>query len=709
MRVLPCLFLVLAAAVAGPEARAAGPDYESEIKPLLTRHCVSCHGAENPKGGLRLDTGAAALRGGKDGSLVLPGLPQESALIQVLQGDHASIDRMPYRRPPLDPVSVRKFRDWIAAGAPVPASETPGVHVHWSFVPPARPRVPSTRTTAPTPLDAFLLARLEDSGLRPSSPASPQTRLRRVHLDLTGLPPSPEELDAFLADPSPAAYARVVDRLLASRHYGERWGRWWLDAARYADSNGYSVDAPRSMWPYRDWVVEALNQDKPFDQFVLEQIAGDLIPGATVAQKVATGFHRNTQINQEGGIDPEQFRIESVFDRVSTTGTVLLGLSVGCAQCHDHKFDPLTQRDYYGLFAFLNDQEEPSLELPVEGRAGVVSTLVMAEGSEPRDTRLYVKGDFTRRSVPVPPGTPASLPPLRMDGPGRRANRLDLARWLVASENPLAARVLVNRVWQQYFGRGVVETENDFGTQGTPPSHPELLDWLAVEFRDSGWSLKQLHRRIVLSDTYQRSSRAREDLVEADPRNLLLSRQSRLRLDAEVIRDVALSASGLLDRTIGGPPVFPPQPEGLGAFTQNRRDWKASTGGGRFRRALYTTLQRSTLHPALAVFDAPDTFTACTRRLRSNTPLQALTLLNDAQFHEIATAFGERISGGGGTLPARLALGFRLATGRLPAAAESARLEALFHAERAAGATEATAWRAVARVLLNLDETITRE
>ena len=709
MRVLPSLFLVLAAAVAGPGAQAVGPDYESEIKPLLTRHCVPCHGAENPKGGLRLDTGAAALLGGKDGSLVLPGRPQESALIQVLQGDHASIDRMPYRRPPLDLGSVRKFRDWIAAGAPVPASETPGVHVHWSFVTPVRPRVPSTKTTAPTSLDAFLLARLEDSVLLPSPLASAETRLRRVHLDLTGLPPSPEELDAFLADPSPSAYARVVDRLLASRHYGERWGRWWLDAARYADSNGYSVDAPRSMWPYRDWVVEALNRDAPFDRFVVEQLAGDLLPGATVAQRVATGFHRNTQINQEGGVDPEQFRIESVFDRVATTGTVLLGLSVGCAQCHDHKFDPITQREYYGMFAFFNDQEEPSLALPADGAVAAASTLVMAERTAPRDTRLFIKGDFTRPSEAVAPRTPAVLPPMRARDGRARADRLDLARWMMSPENPLTARVIVNRVWQVYFGRGLVETENDFGTQGTPPSHPELLDWLAVEFRESGWSLKHLHRLIVSSAAYQRSSRARPDLAESDPRNLLLARQTRLRLEAELVRDVALSASGLLDRTIGGPPVHPPQPEGLGAFTQNRREWKVGEGGGRFRRALYTDLRRSTLHPALAVFDAPDTFTACTRRLRSNTPLQSLTLLNDAQFAEMAAALGARMAAAGGPVANRVGAGFLHCTGRHPEPEETARLEALFRGELAAGAAEPAAWRAVGRVLLNLDETITRE
>jgi hypothetical protein len=707
MRVLPSL--VLAAAFVGRvSAGAAGTDYAAEVKPLLTRHCVGCHGGDRPKGDLRLDTGAAVLKGGKSGTLIVPGRPSESALLRVLAGDHATIDRMPYRRPPLEAGAVRRIADWITAGAPVPAVEVPGVQIHWAFVAPDRPAVPAV-PGALTPIDAFLFTRLEAAGIRPSPLAGPETRLRRVHLDLTGLPPSPEEVAAFVAHPSASAYARTVERLLASRHLGERWGRWWLDAARYADSNGYSVDAPRTMWPYRDWVVEALNRDAPFDRFVVEQLAGDLLPGATVAQRVATGFHRNTQINQEGGVDPEQFRIESVFDRVATTGTVLLGLSVGCAQCHDHKFDPITQREYYGMFAFFNDQEEPSLALPADGAVAAASTLVMAERTAPRDTRLFIKGDFTRPSEAVAPRTPAVLPPMRARDGRARADRLDLARWMMSPENPLTARVIVNRVWQVYFGRGLVETENDFGTQGTPPSHPELLDWLAVEFRESGWSLKHLHRLIVSSAAYQRSSRARPDLAESDPRNLLLARQTRLRLEAELVRDVALSASGLLDRTIGGPPVHPPQPEGLGAFTQNRREWKVGEGGGRFRRALYTDLRRSTLHPALAVFDAPDTFTACTRRLRSNTPLQALTLLNDAQFAEMAAALGARMATAGGPVANRVGTGFLHCTGRHPEPEETARLEALFRGELAAGAAEPSAWRAVGRVLLNLDETITRE
>jgi len=544
--------------------------------------------------------------------------------------------------------------------------------------------------------------------------------LRRVHLDLIGLPPEPEVAARFVTTDSPTERDRILEHLLASPHHGERWGRWWLDVARYADSNGYSVDAPRSIWPYRDGVVAAFNADQPFDQFLIEQLAGDLLPQATLAQRAATGFHRNTQINQEGGIDPEQFRIESIFDRVATTGSALLGLSVGCAQCHDHKFDPISHRDYYGLFAFFNDQDEPTLEIeglpsginePKAKSPGWATTLVLSERTQPRKTQRFVQGDFTRPAEPVLPATPKILPPLPPKN--GRYQRLDLARWLVSPNHPLTARVLVNRVWQQYFGRGLVETENDFGTQGTPPTHPKLLDWLAVEFQESGWSLKHLHRCIVKSETYGQSSIARPDLREIDPLNRWLARQNRLRLDAEIIRDVALAASGQLDRSLGGPPVQPPQPAGLGAFTQSNRDWMASGGGQRVRRALYTRIQRATLHPALAVFDAPDTFTTCTRRLRSNTPLQALTLLNDTQVHELALHIARQMASTQGTDTDRIAGGFLRCTARHPAPAESQRLLRLLREERSAGgfngAPPEGGWLAVARVLLNLDETITRE
>ncbi len=748
----------LAASLALTTSVGAAPDYLRDIKPLLARQCVLCHGPTAKKGDLLLDTARGALAGGQHGPAVVPGKPDASLILKVVTGTHSEIGRMPMKRPPLDSTQTQLLRDWIAAGAQAPAEEVPSSDRHWAFVPPVPPALPEAATSG-HPIDTFIQNRLAEERLTPSPEADPAVLFRRLTLDLTGLPPSPTELDAYLADTEPDRYERAVDRLLASPHHGERWARWWLDAARYADSNGYSVDGSRTVWPYRDWVVRAMNADLPFDTFTRWQIAGDLLPGAGTDAMIASGFHRHTQINHEGGIDAEQFRLESIIDRVNTTGTVWLGVSVGCAQCHDHKFDPITQRDYYALFAFFNSTENdghaasdynatgPGFDLPNEAEAAALAqwekelkrleqavtdagttpaakdrqkelaawrkkrpsttrTLVMRELDKPRETVVFVKGDFTRPGAKVTPATPVALTP--KSAPAAR-NRSDLADWLVSRDNPLTARVAVNRVWQVYFGRGLVETENDFGTMGELPSHPELLDWLACDFRDNGWSLKRLHRLIVTSATYRQASTHRADLAETDARNKWFARQNRLRLEAEQIRDAALSTAGLLDPRIGGPPVFPPQPGGLGAFTQNMRPWVVSKGGDRFRRALYTHLQRSTLHPALSVFDAPDTFTACTRRQRSNTPLQALTLLNDAAFHELAAAFGKRIANLTGTDEQRLTQAFRLATARVPKPSEVTSLARLLHAERTVGPNDSDGWTAVARVLLNLDESITRE
>jgi hypothetical protein len=691
---------------------------------------------------------------------------------------------------------------------------------HWAFKAPVRPALPEIKNTGwvRTPVDAFVLARLEKEGLQPSPQADKITLLRRVSLDLIGLPPTPEQVDSFLADNSPDSYEKQVERLLKSFHYGERWGRWWLDAARYADSNGYSIDAPRQIWKYRDWVINALNKDLSFDQFSIDQLAGDLLPNATIDQKIATGFNRNTQINQEGGIDPEQFRVESVIDRVNTFGSVFLGLTVGCAQCHDHKFDPLTQREYYQLFAFFNNTVEEGhgqplagglLEIPnefepldhtlkemeearadfarfLDGQGGDVNkweqslkederaklspqvreaiplpwtqrsfdqkraaylvfrpenpdfksrqtkltklekkeprpitTLVMQERKEPRETFVFTKGDFTRRASKVDPGVPAALHKMSCaSAESTSANRLDLAKWLFDPANPLTARVIVNRIWQQYFGRGLVETENDFGTQGSLPTHPELLDWLACEFMNpSGqdqaerWSLKHIHRLIVTSAAYRQSSKARPELAVIDPGNRLLARQSRLRLDAEIVRDAALSASGLLSEEIGGPSVFPPQPDGVMTLGQLKRGWNPNAGPQRYRRALYTHFWRATPHPELVVFDAPDGFSACTRRIRSNTPLQALTLLNDQQFYEFAQALAERVAKTDCSDSARIDYAFRLCLGRLPKASERDRLAQLLPQQTndGPGDNRTEPWTSVARVLLNLDEMITRE
>jgi hypothetical protein len=647
---------------------------------------------------------------------------------------------------------------------------------HWAFIPPQHhaPPVVKQADWPKNPIDYFILAELESTNLKPSPETDKITLLRRVHLDVIGLPPTPDEVKAFLADQRPNAYEVVVERLLASPRYGERWGRHWLDAARYADSDGYSHDAPRVMWQYRDWVIRATNDDLPFDQFVVEQLAGDMLPNSTAAQRVATGFHRNTQINSEGGVDREQFRIDSIFDRVATTGEVLFGLTFGCAQCHDHKYDPIKQVEYYRMFAYYNQVDEPRREIPTpaefneqknhdqkvtelsakvnsaeqgsdtrnkleaelaklkKARPRATTALVMMQRSSPRVTHRYIQGNFTRPAEVMKPGVPGIL---HSFPESESANRLDFARWVTSRKNPLMARVTMNRMWLHYFGKGIVETENDFGTQGSAPSHPILLDWLATEFMRTQWRRKAMHRLMVTSATYRQSSKQRADLTEADPYNNLLGRQSRLRLDAEIVRDNALAASGLLSTKMGGPGVFPPQPPGCMNLGQHRRNWTASKGEDRYRRAVYTYRWRATPHPALKVFDAPDAFASCTRRIRSNTPLQALTLLNDPAFFEIAQGLAERVlKEAGKTDEARIALGVRLCLAREPDARELSVLKSFLSRQRelyagmdvetlsavvhrAHGAeavnkpqrSEQAAWVMLARVLLNLDETITRE
>jgi hypothetical protein len=581
-------------------------------------------------------------------------------------------------------------------------------------------------------IDAFVFERLDREKLTPSPEASRHILIRRVYLDVLGLPPTPAQVDEFVADQSHDAYEKMVDRALASPHYGERWGRHWLDQARYADTNGYSVDADRSMWPYRDWVIQALNDDMPFDQFTIEQLAGDLLPNPSQAQLVATGFHRNTLINQEGGTDDEQFRVEAVVDRVNTTGAVWLGLTIACAQCHAHKFDPITQREYYELFAFFNNCEDIN-SAPPELETGGVKTMILRELKSPRETHVLTRGDFLRKAELVSPGTPAVLPPvadldtLSPEEATSPKTRLDLARWLVSPKNPLTSRVTVNRVWAQYFGRGLVETEHDFGLQGTPPTHPELLDWLAVQFMEQNWSMKQLHRLILNSATYRQSSHHREELAEVDPMNKLLGRQVRLRVDAEIVRDLGLAVSGLLHDKIGGPSVYPPQPADVYAFTQVPRPWPTSTGPDRYRRGMYTFFVRSAPYPMLTTFDSPVFNATCTFRQRSNTPLQALTMANDETIVEIARALGKRIHEHAGSDADRLRYAFNLCFSRPAEAYELERLEKYAAQQRQeytlqpdaarqfAGESavepvvEAAAWTSVARVLLNLDEFITRE
>jgi cytochrome c5 len=823
-------------------ANATAADFARDVAPVLEKRCLMCHGAAAQMAGLRLDSREAAFR------VIKPGASAQSKLIEMVEGRGKT--PMPPSGPRLTAVDISAMREWIDAGAPwpesAPKSTRPG---HWSFQTIARPEPPQVRAEswARNAIDRFVLARLERESVEPSAEASKRTLVRRLYLDITGLPPTPGQVAAWLADNRADAYERLVDSLLESPHYGEKWARHWLDLARYADSDGYEKDNVRPhAWRYRQWVIDALNADMRFDRFTIEQIAGDLLPGATVDQRAATGFHRNTLTNREGGVNLEQFRTEAVKDRAATVGTVWLGLTVGCAQCHDHKYDPITQREFYSLYGFFNNADEVNIDAPMAGEMGPYLTalpeyrrkrrellgkygvfehmpawearmrearanpgkwtdwdhaydalqkyldngdglldtpaakrtekqaatfedhfvinyhrviskelwkdlkfpelrkqldalraefpaLSEAQAIEERAaaTRrknfVHVRGDYRKHGAEVGETTPGFLPPL----PAGPANRLALARWLVSIENPLTARVTVNRIWQEYFGRGLVRTADDFGMQGERPSHPELLDWLAARFVDSGWRVKDLHKLIVTSAAYRQASQARPDIEQRDPDNRLLSRQSRLRLPAELVRDSALQVSGLLYPAIGGRSVRPPQPKGVAELTYgNGVKWNESTGRDRYRRGLYIHFQRTAPYPQLMNFDAPDANVAACKRDRSNSPLQALNLLNDPVFTEAARSLAVRVledrSAAG--FDARVRYAFELCFARQPSLSERETIAQYYRAQTAiyemdrasaeawfplelpgASRVEAAAWAGTASVLMNSDEFITRE
>lgn len=988
----------VAAKAAPAVARKNKIGFNDQIRPILSNSCFACHGPDDKKrfAGLRLDTREGAIEETDGVAAIVPGKPEKSVLMERVAA-HDLEERMPppeSKKPYLTAAQIALLRQWITEGA--------DYEPHWAFAPlrDAKPPVVRNVRWPRNSIDNFILARLEKEGLQPAPEADRATLIRRVYLDLTGLLPSPSEVRAFVGDRRPNAYEVVVDGLLKSPHYGERWGRHWLDQARYADSSGYTVDNERTMWPYRDWVIKAVNDDMPFDQFTIEQLAGDLLPNAQKSQLIATAFHRNTGINEEGGVNAEQFRNEAVVDRTNTTATVWLGLTTGCAQCHTHKFDPITHREYYEMFAFFNHTEDANnrgptvqvakgevfgetrpaetmlaaqqtawekqeltrltapvadgnpvqwvpaqyVEYVTEGNAGfkllpdnsllsdgrggpndtyrvvakstlekvavlrlrvlpheslpkngpgtaangnfvltavevtldgkpvkiatasadheqpgypaaatldgkgptgwainappnskvkvnsaheavfyfekpivpgdkalqvrlkhelndryligrfdlafsatappppisestaallealkvpsdkrsdkqrstileaylpnrpqqpnTVELMVMKERAQPRQTLILQRGDFLRPDTKVGPlegNVLRVLPPLKAQG---RATRLDLARWIVREDNPLTPRVTMNRVWMRYFGQGIVETDDDFGSQGAQPSHPELLDWLGREWMRRKWSMKAMHRQIVTSATYRQSSKIRPELQEKDPLNRLLARQGRLRVEAEIVRDQALSASGLLTPTIGGPGVRPPQPAGVYAFTQTKKVWTASEGADRYRRAMYTVFYRSAPYPLLGTFDSPDFQTTCTRRPRSNTPLQSLTLANDPAFLEITQGLTARVlrevktdgatkdkkSSEAALLDRQLKHAFFLSLSRSPSAKELSilrsyynRQKRLFGAKPNAAAAllsaelkqgdqiSAAALVCVARAILNADAFVTRE
>jgi hypothetical protein len=841
--------MVLSLGVRADEPPQAGTvDFARQIRPILAQKCWKCHGPDpdDRAAGLRLDTREGATSVLESGQrAMVPGHPQASELMRrvVASGD----ERMPPDGESLTAAQIDLLRRWVQEGGNFTA--------HWAYVAPRRPDVPRVNDMAwpRGPIDRFVLARLEAEGLRPASEAEPAVLLRRVHLDLVGLPPSVEEIEAFERNPSPQAYEAVVDALLASPRFGEKWARQWLDLARYADSNGYQHDGLRTNWPWRDWVIRALNADMPFDQFTVAQIAGDIVaadPDASETQpgdlrnhspdelRMATAFFRHAPFNAAGDSIAEEVRANLLFDRVSTLGVVWLGATLECAQCHTHKFDPVSIDEYYRLYAYFNAAVKefgpndgvrkrflpPALmKVPLAGDAiatyeslqaelGAVTkqiealrpnvlagqaaweatakddpdvpadirrllakppgerrpaeiediekfylahapetkqlvarrkelghqssrlapptVLVLADDPTPRPTHVFRRGDYREPTERVEPGTPACLHPLP---PGAPPNRLGLARWLIDPANPLTARVTVNRWWGELFGRGIVSTPDDFGTQGTLPTHPELLDWLATELTtgERPWSMKHILRLIVTSATYRQSSSAEAERFRRDPHNELLARGPRVRLNAEMIRDQVLAVSGCLSGQVGGPPAYPPQPQKMWEEITGNEDgpYPAAEDANRFRRGIYTVYRRGAPHPAMQAFDWPDRSVCVAQRPVTNTPAQALVLLNDPGFLELYVAFARRIMDQGDGDDGRIDWAFRTCVARRPVEAEvrfvaellgKKRLEFAADPQRAEQllsqfnvpsehrTAELAAWSIVARALMNLDETITR-
>ncbi len=705
---------------AGVWAATAGAlvDFNRDIRPILAENCFACHGqdANKREADLRLDDREAAV----EIRAIVPGNPGASSILERIHStDEDVIMPPPGANRRLTAEQKHALEQWIAEGA--------RYEPHWAFVPPVKSQLPPVTDVGwcRSDLDRFVLAKLEATGIAPSPEADRATLIRRLYTDLVGLPPPTAEVDAFVADTDSQAYEKLVDRLLASPRYGEQMALAWLDAARYADSNGFQQDGDTWQWIWRDWVVRALNDDMPFDQFSVEQIAGDLLPESTIEQQIATGFNRNHLLNGEGGAIPEEQRFNNLFDRVDTTSTTWLGLTVACAQCHDHKYDPITQQDYYSLLDIFNhvpetgaptkysprirvappvveqpDEEtsrrlaelaaavqaaEAAVQAAEEGAKGeeqrvldaarrayegfkgdrLPRVMVMSD-SEPRETRVFDRGDYlSPQGDPLTFTPPAFLPPLPESFP---RDRLGLARWLFLPEHPLTARVQVNRMWRHFFGQGIARTPEDLGVQCEYPEHRELLDWLAVEFCECGWSQKQMHRQIVTSATYRQSSRISPEQLERDPENRLFGRAGRFRMPAMVLRDQALTAAGLIDLRLGGQPVYPYQPDGIWeslAITKERDfTYPASHGDDLYRRSLYTFWRR-TVSPA-NVFDAASRTTCSVRTLRTCTPLHALTTLNDPTWVEAARVLAEKAMRVADHTDGRLTFAFRQVLGRRP-------------------------------------------
>ena len=700
--------------------------FNFHVRPILSDRCFKCHGPDEKhrEAGLRLDTqeGAmAALTPTPDPSgvgvhyAIVPYHPEQSTLIQRIFSTHPdSMMPAPESHLSLSDFEKRLLKKWVEQGAKWER--------HWAFIPPQKPEAPKVKNSdwPRNEVDCFILQKQVEQGLEPSKEADKERLIRRASFDLTGLPPSPDQVEAFLADPSPNAYEKVVDALLASPAYGERWAVYWLDLARYSDTHGYQDDLTRTMWPWRDWVIKAFNENMPYDRFVSWQLAGDLLPDATKETILASAFNRNHKITQEGGVIDEEYRVEYVSDRTNTFGKAFLGLTLECAHCHDHKYDPLTQRDYYATFAFFNKVPErgfvPNLQIPKPympivqaDLQGVLSFLngkdffktekdtllqmVMSDSLTGGGRSAYIlrRGQYDQHGEVVTENLPASILPFDTAQP---RNRLGMARWLFDPRHPLTARVMVNRLWQEVFGRGIVATSDNFGLQGALPTHPELLDWLACDFRDNGWDMKRMLRLLVTSATYRQSSAASPDLLERDPENRWLARAPRYRMHYEFVRDNALAVSGLLIREIGGPSVKPYQPSGL--WEEISADKTANNFRGEntyvpdtaaakiYRRSLYTFNRRTIPPPTSLSFDAAARDVCEVRRARTSTPLQALVMLNDPQILEASRVLAGAIqSTGNGQTEANIAEAFRRVLLRRPSKVEVSKLTELYQGELA--------------------------
>ena len=758
--------LVLVSLIPGVGDAADTVRFNEHVRPILSKNCFSCHGPAKSKAGLRLDLFESATNPRrKGGAAIIPGKPGSSLLIKkITSTDPDEIMPPPDSHKKLESAEKALLKTWISQGA--------RYEKHWSLIPVKKPSLPrvKNRNWSTHPIDQFSLRRMEAAGLKPQAAADKRTLIRRVTLDLTGLPPTSKEIADFLADRKPDGYERLVDRLLASSRYGEHLAHYWLDLVRYADTHGIHKDNYREMYLYRDWVIHAFNSNVPYDRFTLEQIAGDMVENPTPEQLIASGFNRLPLMDNGGSALPEELYVRAVRDRVDSIGTVYFGLTLGCAKCHDHKYDPITQKEYYQLFAFFNNEDGPAttqrkaasppalkamataerLKLSaleealaslgeskskrrdelrkqiasIKKRAPRPMTMIMREKKDVRPAFFLNRGQYDKPGDQVERKTPASLPPMARELP---LNRLGFARWLINPGHPLVARVAVNRFWQQCFGVGIVKTSEDFGSKGEWPSHPGLLDYLTADFMENGWDVKRLMKQIVTSRTYRQRSQASPDRYRADPENRLLARGARFRMDAETIRDQALYVSGQLVETLYGPSVKPPQPKGvwdaLAVHGSNTRFYKPDRGEKIYRRSVYTFWKRAVPHPVMTIFNAPRRERCVARRERTNTPLQALVLMNEVQYFQAARKLAElTLKAGGATDPARLAYCWERVTSRVIDRKEREILtQALGEFRRdygkaktvnlagAAVPSEVASWTMLMNILFNLDAFKTKD